>query len=360
MSPIPASPPAPPPVLILGTGRCGSTLLSAMVRDHPETLSVSELFSFVTDLGMRIERAFPAEPISGQQFWRVLADPQPRQSMLLASGLQMPEVTYPWATGRFTPDQGLPPILQALLPHLEPDAPDALFDRLAGAVSSRPHAPVGDHYRALFGELLDRFDKRLWVERSGGSLRLTERLLSTFPEARVLHLVRDGRDTALSMSGHIGFRMALLCGLQAELLGVDPYESADRDEEDDLSEELAAVLPECFDRDAFERFDLPPALCGHYWSGEIQAGLAALDHLRADRLLTIRYEDLVASPHETVAIVGDFLTGRACPDWVERAAQMVEQRPSRWPDLPSADRDELHTACQPGFNALAEHGLNWS
>lgn len=350
----------PRPVIVLGTGRCGSTLLSTMLRDHPEVVSISELFSFVTDFGMRIERAFPNHPVTGEEFWAILAEPQPRQSLVLANGLQMPEVTYPWERGRYTAADGLPPILQALIPHLDPCAPDLLFDALEGQVTARPSGPVGHHYRAFFDDLADRFGKRTWVERSGGSLRLAERLLDTFDEAAIIHLVRDGRDTALSMSRHIGFRMALMCGLQAEFLGVDPFESDDRTEEDDLTEELAAVLPERFDAAAFADLDLPPGLCGHYWSGEIVAGLAALERVPTDRVLTIRYEDLLATPYETAEIVGRFVAGEPCPAWVERAAGRVESRPPRWPLLPAKDRNELTMACRPGFEALAQRGLDWS
>jgi hypothetical protein len=347
------------PVLVLGTGRCGSTLVSELVRTHPTVLSVSELFSFVTDLGLRIERAFPPGPITGEAFWEILATPQPRQSLLLRHGLQMDEVIYPWGKGRFTAETGLPPILQALLPHLAPDDPDALFDALRAPICGRGEAPVAEHYRALFGWLQDRLGKRTWAERSGGSLRVARRLLSAFPEAKVLHLVRDGRNTALSMSRHIGFRMALIASQQLEFLGVDPYESNDRSEEGDLTDDLAALLPERFSRAAFEAFDLPVVICGHYWSGEIVEGLRALSALPADRLLTLRYEDLLEAPAATVQRLGAWLDDDVPPRWVDQAAARIGRARSAWLDLPASLRAELHAACQPGFTALAELGLRW-
>lgn len=349
-----------PPVLILGTGRCGSTLLSEMIRDHPQALSVSELFSFLSDLGMRIEQVFPRELLTGRRFWELLAEPQPRQSILLRHGLQMPEVIYPWDRGRFTAEHGVPPILQGLLPHLDPVDPDTLFDEIGREMAARPEASIGEHYRAFFGHLQQRFAKDFWVERSGGSLRVAARLIDAFPEARVLHLVRDGRDTALSMSRHIGFRMALLCGLQAEMLGTDPYESDDRSEEEDLTDDLAAVLPERFTPGAFDDVDLSPAFCGHYWSGEVMNGLDTLGGLPADRLLTVRYEDLLTEPSGTIETIGRFLNDRPCPRWVARATELVEHRPSRWTALPTAERHELELACRPGFEALADHGMHWS
>ncbi len=347
------------PVIVVGTGRCGSTLLSQMVRQHPDLLSVSEVFSFTTDLGTRIERAFPVGALSGAEFWNVLSSPQPRQSLLLTHGLQMPEVIYPWERGRFEPG-GLPPIMQGMVPHLDGLDPDVLFDELAAEVCRWDAAPVDVHYRRFFSDLAARFGKRQWVERSGGSLRVVERLVEAFPEAAVVHIVRDGRDTALSMSQHIGFRMAILCGFQIEQLGVDPFESSERTDEADLSDELADTLPENFTAEAFERFDLPPSLCGHYWAGEIVSGLTALEKVPPESLLTLRYEDLVCAPVDTVARLGSFIGAEVRSDWLAESAALVRNERPRWPKLGISQQEELARACQPGFDALREVGLRWS
>ncbi len=347
------------PIIVVGTGRCGSTLLSQIVRAHPDVLSVSEVFSFVTDLGARIERAFPLGCIDGRQFWQILAQPQPRQSILLENHRQMAEVVYPLHQGRFSPN-ALPPILQAMVPHVEPGQPDELFDSLSDEVATWPAAPVADHYRRLFQSLAGRFGKRQWVERSGGSLRVVERLIDAFPEAGIVHLVRDGRDTALSMSRHIGFRMAMLCGLQTEILGVDPYECSDRSDEADLSEELVDTLPENFTADAFDRFDLPSALCAHYWSGEIVSGLKALERVPSSSLLTMRYEDLIADPAYTMQRMCDFAGYGAPARWVAEASAMVRNEQPRWPQLPPEEQRDLLDACGAGFDALERIGIGWT
>lgn len=344
--------------LLLGTGRCGSTLVSEMIRIHPTALSISELFSFLTDLGMRIEQAFPEHPISALEFWKLLSQAQPRQTLLLANRLQMKEVSYDLGRGEFAPED-VPPILQSMLPHLDPDNPDKLFKSLEGPILNATDSSIGQHYNRLFEHLMARYGKKVWVERSGGGLRMTARLRRIFPEANIIHLVRDGRDTALSMSRHIGFRMALLCGMQTEGLGTDPYESDDRSDEPDLTDELAGLLPEHFNAKAFDEFDLPPALCGHYWSGEIQSGLAELHGFPTERLMTIRYEDITSSPEESVQKIGEFIDEDVSPEWIEQAAKMVKPQEPRWISLPRYDRDALNDACRPGLDALAAHGLDW-
>lgn len=349
----------PSPVIVVGTGRCGSTLVSTMMRAHPEVLSVSELFSFVTDLGSLIPRAFVAQPVSGAEFWRVMAACHPRESLLLRHGLRMDEVIYPFERGRYRPETGVPAVLLTTLPHLDDD-PDALFDELAAVVCARPPAPMAEHYRGMFEHLVQRYGRRTWVERSGGTLRIVHRLIEAFPTARFVHLVRDGRDTAISMSRHIGFRMALVGFQLLEMLGVDPWESDDRREAGDLADDLAALLPECFTAEAFTRYDISPSLCGHYWSGEIRRGVEVLAALPPERVTTLRYEDLLDDPHTHVARLGEALgLGEVDPQWHRAAVAMVARGRSAWRSLPDAERRELQHACAPGFAALAQHGLRW-
>ncbi len=281
-----------------------------------------------------------------------MAEPQPRQSLLLRHGLAMPEVLYPWDQGRFT-FGGCPPIMNAMIPHLDCNDPDDLFDRLGLAMRANPTVPMPDHLRIMFRWLQSETNTAAWVERSGGSLRIAHRLIAAFPEAKIVHLVRDGRDTALSMSRHIGFRMALLCGLQTETLGVDPFETGDRTDEADLTDELAGLLPENFSRQSFDEFDLPASLCAHYWSGEIVQGLNVLASVHPEHLLTIRYEDLLRTPERIIESLGNFADVEIADDWVRRAADLVRPQPPRWNQLPPDELIALESACAPGTDALA-------
>ncbi len=347
------------PVIVVGTGRCGSTLVSTLMRDHPEVASISELLSFSTDLGSLIPRAFEPGPVSGARFWEFVSAEVPRANLLLRHGLQMGEVIYPFDRGRYRRETGVPALSMGMLPHLSDD-PDALFDELAQVMLARSPASMADHYRAMFEYLMRRFGRRTWVERSGGTLRIVHRLIEAFPEAHIVHLVRDGRNTAISMSRHIGFRMALVGFSLLELLGVDPFEDDDRSEAGDLPDELAALLPEVFTAEAFEAYDLSPALCGHYWSGEIRRGVEVLRSLPADRLTTLRYEDLLGRPRHSIIRLGEVLgLGAVDPAWVDTGVGRIGQGRSAWQRLPAADQRELSDACAPGFAALAEIGVHW-
>lgn len=348
-------------VFVLGTGRCGSTLLSSMLRAHPEVTSISEFFPFITDLGARVAPAFPSGDVTAEQLWDLLATCRPRQSQMLRLDVAMAEVLYPWRDGRhrFDARSGVPPVAQVTLPHLDDD-PDTLFDRLQAAVADVSPAPIGVQYRRVFEWFARREGAACWAERSGGSLRIAHRLLQHFPEARVVHIVRDGRDTALSMSRHTGFRMVFTSFQLMEMLGVDPFETDRRPFEEDLEDDLAALLPERCTREAFLAYPTPPPLCGHYWSGEIIEGLAALAGLGDDRLLTLRYEDFLASPRQSVERFGAFLRrGAVDRGWVDAAAASIRAPASAWRSLDAKTRDQLAHACAPGFAALAAHGLGW-
>ncbi len=322
---------------------------------HPHIHSLSELMIFAADLGGRISQAFPEGLVNGPDFWRILGTPHPRQTLMLRHDVMMAEALYrPGPGRRFDRESGIPAIAATTLPALTDD-PDALFDRVAAIASSLRPAPIGVQYAAFFDRLRDESGARIWVERSGGSLRIVRRLRAHFPDARFIHIVRDGRDTAISMSQQYGFRLAFAAAQIAEILGVDPYESADRCWEADLPDVLLPYLPERFDADAFRRDVTPLPLCGHYWSGELRAGLDELRGLSSDRLLTLRYEDLLAEPKAVLERFFRFLLRDVEAIDLDACAALIRPPKSNWRDLHGLVAAELERACRPGFEALAEY-----
>ena len=172
-------------------------MVSSFLRDHPQILSLSEFFSAVTDLGTLIAESIPEGSIDAEAFWRIIATPRAKQTIMHRHGLSMDEVLYrPGPGTRFSAESGVPPLLQTTLPHLAPDH-EAFFDEVRAFVLGQPVAPASTHYRRLFGWLTARFGKRAWIERSGGALRAVGRMARAFPDAKFVHLVRDGRNCAI-------------------------------------------------------------------------------------------------------------------------------------------------------------------
>lgn len=347
------------PTFVVGTGRCGSTMLSNMFREHPSILSISEFFPFAVDIGGRIRETFPIDKIDGKGLWEIIGKTKPRASLMVKHDVAFSELIYPFKSSRarFSGETGIPMLLNATLPHITEEH-DRLFDEIEKEVIDLPPASIGEHYINLFNLLQKKFNKKVWIERSGGIFVLSELIFATFADARFIHIVRDGRNTALSMSHHLGFRMFLLGDILTKYLGVDPYESQDRSNIDRLPLKFHKFLPENFDRQAFLDYQFPLSVWGELWSQQIIDGLNHLSKVPQDRLLTIVYEDILANPqavlHELMAFLGaEFIDS----NWIEKASATIRQPRSSWQNLPDRDRIKLTKACQPGFEALSNAGI---
>jgi len=328
---------------VVGTGRCGSTLLSRMLGVCPRVLSVFEFFN-----GLEMTRRFRSEPVPGAEFAELLAKEHPFVTMVLRRGYSVPEIVYPFGPGaRYGPDDGLPYLLVAALPRMTDD-PDALFDATLAFARALPVQPPRDHHRALFEWWTRRLGREVWIERSGSSIDYVESLHALFPEARFLHLHRDGREVALSMREHHAYRLAvsLMHRVESEagpsleeLATLDPAAAPTPD--DPVSRLLRA-------RPSAEPF-------GRYWSDQMERGLAALRQLPAERVHTVRFEDLVRHPAEVLRGVAEFFAlGPEREGWIARAAALVRGvPPTRFEKLPATEQQRLAEACVPGERALA-------
>ncbi len=337
------------PVIVVGTGRCGSTALSQVVRTNPRWLSLSEVFSSLAP------RAFPEGPVSGPELAGLLATPRYDSRVLLQHGIEDAELLYPLddPRARFDRETGVPPLLVSALPHLT-GIGDDLLDEICAELRGWEAAPVAAHYRRLFEWLRVRFGAERWIERSGGSLVYIDRLIEAFPEARFVHIWRDGLECTLSMSRHTGFRLLMLREQMLRRFGVDPFEDEARPAAL-LESEYAALLPERFDAQAFARFDVPLSKYAGVWSRQILFGLPLLRELGPDRVLHVGYARLVAQPAETVRDLQRFVDGEVDEAWVDEAASLIG--PGRPPADPGSVDQRTRRICEAGSELLREAGL---
>jgi putative sulfotransferase len=278
------------PVIVVGTGRCGSTAVSQVARTNPRWLSLSEVFSSLAP------RAFPDGPIGGSELAELLATPRYDSRVLLAHGVEDAELLYPLddPRARFDRETGVPPLLVSTLPHLT-GIGDELLDEICDEVRPWQPGPVASHYRRLFDWLRARFGAERWIERSGGSLVYVDRLIEAFPDARFVHIWRDGLECTLSMSRHTGFRLLMLREQMLRRFGADPFEDESRPQAL-LESEYASLLPERFDPEAFARFEVPLSKYAGVWSRQLLFGLPLLQALPAERVMHVGYARLVAEP----------------------------------------------------------------
>ncbi len=310
---------------IVGTGRCGSTLLSKMLRENEQVASLFEYFS-----GLDRKQCFAREPLDAETFTALLCDVHPITAMVLARGYRVAEVAYPFDVpgARYSRESGLPFVLGATLSSLPVENPDAFYDEVRAFLSTLPPRPAADQHLALFEWIAKRLGKSVWVERSGGSIDLLDPLNALFPDARFLHIHRAGEEAALSMREHHVYRLGL-----SLMFGLRPAPS--REDEDEISRLLESR---------------PPAeYFGRAWTDQLLRGFRALRNLDAHQYREVRFEDLIAHPRDALAEIAEFLE---LPDpdgsWPGRAAALVQGvPPTRAGQLPDEERARLEQACRP-------------
>ena len=321
---------------VVGTGRCGSTLLSRMLAQNPATCALFEYFT-----GLDQGRRFSSRPIGGAAFADLIAAEQPMLTAVLRRGYPVEEVTYPFDRGRFARDTATPWICVSTLPRLSDD-PDALFDEVMAQARAQPTQPAPAHHRMLFDWLVRRTGRAHWVERSGSSIEYLEDLLDAFPAARFVHIHRDGPEAALSMRQHHAYRLpiSILYGAPVDdgrALGeLGPLDVTAPPTADDPISLVLASRP-------------PASYFGRYWSDQLLRGFRALRRLEPAHYLEVRFEDLLADPEGELRRIARFfalLDG----DWIVRAARLVRGASApRASELPSGEHAALVEACRPGM-----------
>jgi hypothetical protein len=336
-----------PPVLILSTGRCGSTMVSEMLNLHPRVLSLSEFF---VPLG---SPAFAWQNPDGERMWNIYSQQNKPLHSMLKDGHVVSEGLYPHGQpGSRYRAENMPPLIIVTLPHLT-NNPEALFDELEPLVRAQPRRPLAEHYRFLFGCLAEKFQRDVWVERSGGSLMHARKLLHLFPEARVIHVYRDGRETAMSMSQHHNFKVLLGAILKCRRFGLDPsrdfLESTGSPFHVWLQDRVFGFL------DSKKLAEPGPTLAdmGRFWSELILLGDKGLGGLPADKLLNVKFEDIQQSPREELRRLIRFIDPSLEEEsWLDQASATIRPTRSKFTSLPPAEQRALTEACKPGLELL--------
>ena len=156
------------------------------------------------------------------------------------------------------------------------------FDRLKISVAeARELAARSAHFSEWIAEMYRLFaeqhGKRFAIDKSPGHCRHLPRLHAVFPETRIVHLLRDGRDVTLSVLDW-GRKGPARLGL--------------------------------FDRE-------PVAVCALWWRYDIAKGCADGRRLGASHYLELRYEELVADPPRAAQELAQFLDVRYAPEMVQ-------------------------------------------
>jgi hypothetical protein len=357
-----------PLTFVVGTPRSGGTMLARILNMHPDVLCVNE---FVANLMRQVhERAFPISVMDGAELWRMLELPYHFFDAAIRDGLPYPELCYPYDRGRFDPasgplhpgaptevGKGVPIISHSTLPMLTDD-PDGLFDALAAEVPTWPARPAADQYRELFGFLARQLGRTVVVERSSTSMALAPLLRGQFPEARFVHLHRDGPDCALALSRHPLYRMS---GFHAEAIRAAGLTSWDEIEAEvrrlflqgKISAEFNGLIAWPFDAKRFTSYEIPLPFFGGIWSRMMTQGLESLGDLPADAWTAMAYENLLGSPRDELTRLASYIGVEATPQWLDAASELIATRQAgEAAALNPGVLTALRKSCEPGTLAL--------
>ncbi|WP_405230056.1 sulfotransferase family protein [Lentisalinibacter sediminis] len=117
---------------------------------------------------------------------------------------------------------------------------------------------LGEYFRELITEFVEQRHIERWVDHTPWSISYMKRLLGVFPEARFIHLVRDGRAVAASILSLPDWPFASIIGI------------------------------------------------AEHWQNRIAAGFAA-QAAHPDRVITVRYEDLVSDSESELTRICEWL-----------------------------------------------------
>jgi hypothetical protein len=304
---------------IVGTGRCGSTILSKMMNLHPDVAVLSEFMvsmDIVNRLGQReISGADFADLLDcgvkagAGEYKRIVNHLRTPEIMYLGGADNLPETAEGYKDGVF-PEILLIPLAQLF------DDPEPVFHELIALARALPTQLLSDQYRIIFEWLCEKAGKTIWIERSGGSIFCVDPLLELFPEAKFLYLYRDPLDVALSMQQHNHFRVMTFEML--DLKTDDGIRWGDLDETDlnnrrPMSERLASVMRHPVPLEPFLENVRDTSL----------AGLAAVDKLTDEQYRAVSFERIMAQPKEALVDIADFFGLSANEDWLDRAAALL-------------------------------------
>jgi hypothetical protein len=146
------------PFFIIGSERSGTTLLMALLGHHPR-IAVPEVTWYYPRFSAYLHTY--GDLNAAENFRTLVAE--------MAFGLKTPFFGLPWN-------------------------PRTIVDELVAAAAKRDFPSA---FAAIIGAYATAQAKPRWGEKTPHNLYYVRQILADFPNARILHLVRDGRDVAV-------------------------------------------------------------------------------------------------------------------------------------------------------------------
>jgi hypothetical protein len=337
----------PAPRFIIGTGRCGSTILSKMLNVHPEVCVLSEFL-----VGLDAVRKFGERPVGGAELAEI-CDCGLRSTgefKKIVRHLKTPEIEFDLsapppgvAPGNYR-DGVYPELILLPLATLFED-PTVAFDELVAFAAAQPTRSLSAQLLALFEWTTNRAGKTNWIERSGGTLAQLPELIELFPNARFLHLHRNPYHVARSMKAHHHMRLFALqhYGLRTkEGLSWDDLDETDLRDDGPMSPRLQAL----FDH------DVPLEIFLRDWNEMVIRGFASVKRLDVEQYAEVSFEDLQADPRRVLRAIVDFFELPGGDAWMDEAIGLLTPGKAGRATPSAEEAEQVRALCHPALVLL--------
>lgn len=304
------------PIFIISSGRTGSTLLARMLNRHPELVIISDLFEPVGD-----EPYFhPEWNVNGAEFWKIISRPSFPQR--IKSWRRKPNAEL-----LFLPDDDnlVSLLLSYTIPFIS-DEPMKFFYELEKEVAAFPKDNMTGQMIRLFDHLRDKIGKSLWVERTGGSLPHAEKIMRLWPDAKIVHNIRDPREIAISMMKGSFFRLYL-----------------ELEKNPQLGE---------WDESYFPPLEEMGAMINRWFV----AAAPSFEAFPSERMRILRYESLMKNTEETLLTLIPYFLEREVNatdrEWAKAESAIIRPSSLKFPKLERAQQASLEAAVKESMNIL--------
>jgi hypothetical protein len=143
---------------------------------------------------------------------------------------------------------------------------------------------------SLFNYIAKLLNKAIAIEKTGGSLLYFDELTNIFNDSKIIFLVRDGRNVALSKSIHPGMIYGHI--KREELNGADALEIAKRASRSKYSDDWLFPIQLSMTR---------------RWSEAVTHALNILENIPSQKYIIVKYERLISQPVQTLRSIIDFI-----------------------------------------------------
>jgi len=255
---------------LVGTGRCGTTMFRKLLSFHPDLYVPRE-----THWIPILYNSFGLQKIPHAEIFRFL------DQVYMAKGRT--------AIERILKTEGLDrsTFRKALTSRLSPSGEDTI----AGFMNT------------FYSFIAERNGASLWGDKTPDYGLCMSTLQNIWPDAKFVHIYRDGRDAAISMSKVLSFR--LLAAWEINHWYAIAY---NKQYEQRMSAAMSSLPIEKF-------FEL--------WKSRLSRIFDERNRVKKENYMEIRYEHLLSSPQEILAQVSGFLNLPEKRNWISEASATV-------------------------------------